>query len=165
MLQPLKRHLWVEIHIRASVDSALGHSLDFCLSVCETSSDGHNIYSMWLVWAPVLFGEGVICPRSATWFVSQVDWFSDIAVSTGGFRNVHLRHWIAHLVTVNLSFFWFYFFNFWVCVCLFRASPTAYGSSQASGQIRTVAAGLYHSDTRSESCLLPTPQLTAMPDP
>ena len=52
-------------------------------------------------------------------------------------------------------------------VCLFRATPVAYGSSQARDPIRAVATGLCqsHSNTRSELCLRPTPQLTAMPDP
>ena len=42
-----------------------------------------------------------------------------------------------------------------VCVCVFRATPSAYGSSQARGHIRTVATGLHHShsNTRSEPCL------------
>ena len=52
-------------------------------------------------------------------------------------------------------------------VCLFRAILTAHGGSQARGQIGAVAAGLHHrhSNTRSEPCLRPTPQLTATPDP
>ena len=43
-------------------------------------------------------------------------------------------------------------------VFLFRAAPVAYGSSQAKGQIRAVAAGLYHShsNARSEPPLWPT---------
>ena len=49
---------------------------------------------------------------------------------------------------------------------LFRAAPTAYGSSQARGPIGAAAAGLCHSHShpRSEPCLRPTPQLTAPPD-
>ena len=45
----------------------------------------------------------------------------------------------------------FTFFSF----CLFRAVPEAYGSSQARGRIRAVAAGLHHShsNARSEPCL------------
>ena len=37
----------------------------------------------------------------------------------------------------------------------FRATPVAYGSSQARGRIRTIAAGLHHShsNTRSKPCL------------
>ena len=43
----------------------------------------------------------------------------------------------------------------------------AYGASQATGQIEAVAAGLRqsHSNTRSETRLRPTPQLTATLDP
>ena len=49
----------------------------------------------------------------------------------------------------------------------FRAAPTAHGGSQARGPIGAVAAGLHHShsNTGSEPCLRPTPQLVAMPDP
>ena len=49
----------------------------------------------------------------------------------------------------------------------FRATPTAYGSSQARGSIGAGAASLHHShsNTRPKLCLRPTPQLMAMPDP
>ena len=42
-------------------------------------------------------------------------------------------------------------------ICLFRAAPSAYGSSQARGQIRASAASLCHShsNTRSEPQLAP----------
>ena len=54
--------------------------------------------------------------------------------------------------------------------CLFafsRATPEAYGGSQARGLIRAVAASLLqsHSNAGSELNVQPTPQLTAMPDP
>ena len=51
--------------------------------------------------------------------------------------------------------------------CLFRAAPTAYGGSQARGSIGAVAASLCqsHSNSVSEPCLRPAPQLIAMPDP
>ena len=39
-----------------------------------------------------------------------------------------------------------FFFFFW----LFRTKPVAYGSSQARGGIRAVAAGLGHSNTESK---------------
>ena len=47
------------------------------------------------------------------------------------------------------------------------AVPEAHGSSQARGQIRVAASGLYHShsNTGSEPHLQPTPQLMATPDP
>ena len=50
---------------------------------------------------------------------------------------------------------------------LFRAAPAAYGGSQARDLIRATAAGLCysHSNARSQVCLQPTPQLTAMQDP
>ena len=53
--------------------------------------------------------------------------------------------------------------------CLFafsRAAPTAYGGSQARGQIGATAAGLHHSHNNagSEPHLQPTSQLTATPD-
>ena len=61
-----------------------------------------------------------------------------------------------------LSFFFFF------CPFVFSwAVPEAYGGSQARGLIGAVAAGLHqgHSNARSEPCLQPIPQLTAMPDP
>ena len=48
----------------------------------------------------------------------------------------------------------FYFFVF----CIFRTTPVAYAGSQARGRIRAVAAGLIHSNMRSEPC---TPYTTA----
>ena len=46
---------------------------------------------------------------------------------------------------------------FFVCVCLFRAIPAAYGSSWARGRIGGVAVGLHHShsNARSEPHLQP----------
>ena len=54
-----------------------------------------------------------------------------------------------------------------VCLFVFRATPTAYGGSQARSLIRATAASLHHSHSkaRSEPCLQPTPQLTATPNP
>ena len=58
----------------------------------------------------------------------------------------------------QLQFFFFFFL-------LFRASPAAYGGSQARGQIGAVAARLdhSHSNTRSELHLQSTPQFMATP--
>ena len=54
-----------------------------------------------------------------------------------------------------------------VVVAISWAAPAAYGGSQARGPIGAVATGLRHShsNTKSELCLQPTPQLTATPDP
>ena len=59
----------------------------------------------------------------------------------------------------DIPFFFFFFY--------FRATPAAYGGSQARGRIRAIAAGLHHSHSNmgSEPRLQPTPQLMAMPDP
>ena len=61
------------------------------------------------------------------------------------------------LFTPQKSFFFF----------LFRATPAAYGSSQAKGWIRAAPAGLRHSHSNvgSEPHLRPTPQLMVTPDP
>lgn len=71
----------------------------------------------------------------------------------------NLQSQIAHRLT-TVSLFPFYF-------CLFRVAPTAYGGSQATGQIGAVATGLHHShrNVRSEPPLQPAPQLTAALDP
>ena len=61
------------------------------------------------------------------------------------------------LIGIYCLFFFFLFF---------RAAPTAYGSSQARGWIRAVAAGLNHSHNNmgSKLHLPPIPQPMAMPD-
>ena len=75
--------------------------------------------------------------------------------------------WVSERVCFSLSLslslpsFLSFFLSF------FRAIPTAYGSSQVTGQIGDAATGLYHSQSnaRSQLSLRPTPQLIAMPDP
>ena len=61
-------------------------------------------------------------------------------------------------------------FWFWFCCVfflLFRATPMAYGGSQARGQIGATAPSLCHShsNTGSELHLWCAPQLMAIPDP
>ena len=50
---------------------------------------------------------------------------------------------------------------------LFRATPAAYGSSLARGEIGPIAAGHSHSHSHrgSKMHLWPTPHIMAMPDP
>ena len=68
-------------------------------------------------------------------------------------------------------FIYFLIFKLCVCVCVFyafaRATPVAYGGSQARGLIRAIAASLHqsHSNSGSKPNLQATPQLTAMRDP
>ena len=63
------------------------------------------------------------------------------------------------LTTVQYSIFLFLLF--------FRATPAAYGGSQARGRIGATAASLHHShsNTRSKPCLWFTQKLTATQDP
>ena len=60
----------------------------------------------------------------------------------------------------------FYFILFFGLFVFSKATPAAYGGSQARGRIGATAAGLHqsHSNTGSEPRLQPT-QLTAIPDP
>ena len=74
-------------------------------------------------------------------------------------------------LTIPLLTFLFFFTLIYFYFLLFRDAPVIYGGSQARGQIRDAAASLHHShshshsNTRSETCLPPTPQLTATLDP
>ena len=60
-----------------------------------------------------------------------------------------------------------FFVCLFVCFVFSRATPEAYGSSQARGLIGAVAysLGQSHSNSGSKPRLRPTPQLTATPDP
>ena len=57
----------------------------------------------------------------------------------------------------SVSYFFKIYFSIYLLIyfCLFRATPMAYGSSQAKEQIGAIAAGLNHShgNVGSESCL------------
>ena len=76
-------------------------------------------------------------------------------------------HSILFFLIVSVSYFFIYFFCLFFFFAISRATPAAYGGSQARGGIRAVASGLHqsHSNTGSKPHLQPTPQLTAMPDP
>ena len=52
---------------------------------------------------------------------------------------------------ISLYFISFPFLPFFLPVCLFRATPTENGSSQAKGQSGAVAAGLRHRHSNAES--------------
>ena len=66
---------------------------------------------------------------------------------------------VAALYQTKYSLFFFFFFD------LFRATPVAYGGSQARGLIGATAAGRCHSNTGSKPHLQPIPQLMATLDP
>ena len=61
----------------------------------------------------------------------------------------------------------FCFVLFWFFFLLFRATPVAYGGSQARCRIEATAAGLHHShsNARSGPRLQTIPQFKATPDP
>ena len=65
-----------------------------------------------------------------------------------------------------LLLFYFLFYLFIHLFIFSRATPAAYGGSQARILIGAIAAGLRHSHSNvgSEPCLQPTPQLMATPD-
>ena len=67
----------------------------------------------------------------------------------------------------NLATQFFFLFFIFLSFYLSRATPSAYGGSQAGGPIGAVATGLHHSHSNlgSEPRLQPTPQLTSTPDP
>ena len=68
---------------------------------------------------------------------------------------------------LRIGNFYLFLLYFIFVFCPFRATPVAYGGSQARGLMGTVAAGLCqsHSKARSEPHLRPTPQLMAKLDP
>ena len=80
----------------------------------------------------------------------------------------YLKTFLMRSVVILGNVGFLFGFGFFFCpFSLFRATPTAYGSSQARGLIGAVAAGLHHShsNARSELHLRSIPQLTATLDP
>ena len=71
----------------------------------------------------------------------------------------HLLSDRGYQITGFVTFFFFFY--------LFRAIPTAWGSSQSRGHSGAAAASLCHSHSNmgSEPCWRPTSQLMAMQDP
>ena len=70
---------------------------------------------------------------------------------------------LLHILYKCVIYFFLIKINFSLLFFL-RATPVAYGSSQATGWIGATAAGHSHSNTGCEPSLLSTPQLTPMPD-
>ena len=75
-------------------------------------------------------------------------------------QDKNVVQWISNIFINKGNFILFFFF-------CFQGHTKAYGSSQARGQIRAASARLRHShsNTRSETCLQPTPELTPDPQP
>ena len=71
-----------------------------------------------------------------------------------------------YILSLGKCLFWPFAHFYFLFFCLFSAIPTAHGGSQDKGPVGATAAGLHsHSNTRSEPCLRPTPQLVVTPDP
>ena len=62
-------------------------------------------------------------------------------------RMIFLNDNFTFGVRQNFNLYLVFFFSFH----LFRATPMAYGGSQARGQIRAETAGLYHSHSNTRS--------------
>ena len=80
----------------------------------------------------------------------------------------HPSPWVSlGMTTQQAHRIWSEYKCLFLCLCFFRAAPTAYGGSQARGRIRAVAADVHHghSNVTFEMRLRPTPWLTATPDP
>ena len=99
---------------------------------------------------------------------SLAQWVKDLALLQLWLRREHVFGENVTEGILELKFPCFYFGSLFLFLffAFFRAALSADGSSQARGQIRTVAVGLCHShsNARSKPCLQPTPQLTAILD-
>ena len=62
-------------------------------------------------------------------------------------------------------YFLFLFLFFFFFSLIFTATPVAYGSSPAQGQIAAATAGLHHSNAGSETYLQPMLKFLATPNP
>ena len=100
-----------------------------------------------------------VYPSFPSLIVNGVPFLSEKYHSLDNHRYGHTSYnWIFNHMSVN------FVLNqgqlFCLFVCLFRAKPAAYGSSQARDWIRAAAASLYHSRSNagSEPRLQPTPQ-------
>jgi len=54
-----------------------------------------------------------------------------------------------HVFRKNIFYLFYFILFYFIVFCLFRATPKAYGSSQARGPIRPAAAGLHHSHSNA----------------
>ena len=102
----------------------------------------------------------LVSVSSSALIANQLPWVSR---PTGGKQVCSSPHSQAHSLSRKALLHSTHCFFF----CLFRATPAAYGGSQARGLIQAVATGLHysHSNARSKPHLQPTPQLSAVPDP
>ena len=113
---------------------------------------------------PTTFGQ-----PDHKWKVLMTSWFNYLLEQLTELRETLTLTSFFFLLSFFFLFFFFFFFFFFVFFVFFSffwAPPEAYGGSQARGLIGAAAAGLHqsHSNSGSEPCLRPTPQLMAMLD-
>ena len=79
----------------------------------------------------------------------------------GGSQEISPQTFISPLIFSLAHYCSFYIYIYIWFFCLLRATPVAYGGSQARSLIGTAAASLRHSHSnpRSKPCLRPIPQL------
>ena len=78
---------------------------------------------------------------------------------------LHVFNFVKEYHNIGILWQLAFFIYLFIYFVYFRATPVAYGGSQARGPNRSVATGLRHSKAGSKLHLQPTPQLTAIPDP
>ena len=132
------------------------------------------LFWYWAAWVICIFWRLIPC-----WSFHLQIFFSH-SVGCLHFHNLSFHNFIIHCLIwgficsslpnslrFKVILFFFCFVLFCLVFLLFRATPMAYGSSQARSQIRATDAGLCHSHSNagSELCLRPTLQLMAMAGP
>ena len=111
-------------------------------------------------------GEYLPCAGCSTRHLRNMFWAFCISYDTNVMLNFKMfLSCKCSLSNIRITIYLFIYLFIFI-FSLSRATPTAYGGSQARGCIRAVAAGLYHSHSivGSELHLQPTPQLAATPD-
>ena len=113
-------------------------------------------FKLGLAWPTLVCCDFCQCPLTCCRKCRQYTKFMFLLISS-----------VANPKARTYSFIYLFMYVCMYVFLLFRATPAAYGSSQAKGQIRALAADLRHSHSNvgSELHLQPTSQLMAMPDP
>ena len=106
-------------------------------------------------------------PPNSDWFIIPTHTVSGFLEDWGYGKLNYLRLYLVFGRDPPVLIVCLFIYLFTFVFCPFRAAPAAHGGSQARGPIGAAASGLHHSHSNSgsEPCLRPTPQLTATPDP
>ena len=148
-----------------------GSNLSYSCSLCHSCSNAGSlthcpkISFFFMANIPFMYISQFLCPFIHQWTLRSFSYYGCCEQYCSEYWNLfklvfsfssdkYLEVKLLHHIVGGFIFF-----------CRFRAEPTACGGSQARGQIGAVAAGLLHSNIRSEPRMRPTPQLTATSDP